>query len=112
MVMWMSRVERKRTERKSKRCFRICIFVQIVLLVCGLLIVDSQIRVTLGTDETCLVSYKKTEDDRYIIHIMGDSHLIDVPAIKSQTYNKFAQLREMTYSIIERIEQRFKNTSY
>lgn len=104
MVMWMSRVERKKIENKFKRFFRICIFVQIILLICGLLAVDFQIRTTLGIDEAGLMSYKQAGDGKYIVHIMGNSYLVDVSSIKSQIYDKFAQLRKMTYSIRERTE--------
>lgn len=108
----MSRVERKKIENKFKRFCRICIFIQIILLICGLLVVDFQIRTTLGIDEVGLLSYKQTEDSKYVVHIMGDSHLVDVSTIKAQTYDKFAQLKKMIYSIRERMEQRFKSTSY
>ncbi len=104
MVMWMSRVERKRIENRFKRFLRICIFIQIILLICGLLIVDLQIRTTLGIDEAGLISYKRIGDGKYIVHIMGDSHSVDVSTIRSQIYDKFAQLKKMTYSIREWIE--------
>lgn len=107
MVMWMSRVERKKKENKLKRFLRICILIQIILLICGLLAVDFQIRTTLGIDETGLISYRRTGDGNYIVHIMGDSHPVDILAIKSQIHNKFAQLKKMTYSIRERIRQVF-----
>ena len=107
MVMWMGRVERKKIENRLKRFLRICTLIQIILLICGLLVVDLQIRTTLGIDETALMSYRQTEDGNYIVHIMGDSHLVDIFAIKSQIHDKFAQLREMTYSIRERIGQVF-----
>lgn len=113
MVMWMmSRMERKRIKRKFKRFLRICIFVQIILLICGLLIVDFQIRTTLGIDEAGLISFKRIGDGKYAVHIMGNSHSIDISAIKLQTCDRFAQLREMTYSISEWVEQRLKNASY
>lgn len=104
MVMWMNRVERKREENKLKRFFKICIFIQIVLLICSLLTVDFQIRTTLGIDEVCLISYKKIDKDKYRVHIMGDSHLVDISTIKSRIHNKFAQLRKMTYSIREKVK--------
>ncbi|MCK9267127.1 MAG: hypothetical protein M0P14_00210 [Alkaliphilus sp.] len=107
MVMWMSRVERKKIENKLKRFFRICVFIQITLLICGLLAVDFQIRTTLGIDETGLISYRQTGDGNYIVHIMGDSHLVDISVIRSQLHNKFAQLKKMTYSIREKIWQVF-----
>ena len=107
MVMWMSRVERKKTENKLKRFFRICILIQIILLICGLLAVDFQIRTTLGIAEAGLISYRQAGDGNYVVYIMGDSHLVDISVIKSQIHNKFAQLKKMIYSIREKIGQVF-----
>lgn len=112
MVMWMSRVERKKTENKVKRFFRVCMFLQIILLIFGLLAVDFQIRTTLGIDEVSLISYKQIDNSEYIVHIMGKSHSIDAPIKKVQIYHKFAQIKEMTYSIREWIKERFKNIIY
>jgi len=101
----MSRVERKKAENKFKRFSRICIFIQIIFLVCGLLVTDFQIRTMLGIDdEAGLLSYGQAEEGRYIVHIMGDSYLIDISTIVSRIYNKFAQLRKIAYSIKGRLE--------
>ncbi|MDI9475462.1 MAG: hypothetical protein ACOX0L_04435 [Natronincolaceae bacterium] len=80
----MSRAGRKKTENKLKRLFKICILIQITLLICGLLAVDFQIRTTLGIDEVSLISYKQEGEGRYIIHIMGNSYLFDVSTYRIQ----------------------------
>ncbi|HZK57635.1 MAG TPA: hypothetical protein VFD17_04915 [Clostridia bacterium] len=103
----MSRVERKKAENRFKRFSGVCIFIQIIFLICGLLVTDFQIRTMLGIDEASLFSYKQAGKGKYIIHIMGDSYSVDVSTIISQMHNKFAQLRKMAYSIKGRIEQGF-----
>lgn len=107
MVMWMSRIERKKIENKSKRFFKLCLFLQIVLLICGLLAVDFQIRRMLGIDEVSLIGYKQGENGKHIVHVMGDSYLVDSSMIKAEIHNKFAQLKEIAYSIKEWIEQKW-----
>lgn len=95
----MSRIKRKKIERRYKRFFAICIFAQLILLICGLLFVDFQVRATLGMDETSLISYRRTGENKYIVNIMGGSHLVDISTMRGKLFYKFAQLREMTYSI-------------
>lgn len=99
MVMWMSRKERKRKEKRRRRLVIICIFIQVLLLAYGLLLVDSQIRTTLGIDGISLISYEELEGDKYSVNIMGNSHIIDIYGLRGRIGQLFAQLREMSYSI-------------
>lgn len=108
----MSRVERKKIENKFKRFRRICIFIQIILLICGLLVVDSQVRATLGIDEIGLISCKHTGGSEYKIYIMGNPYMIDFSTIRFKTYDKFAQLNKMAYSIREWVKQGLQRVSY
>lgn len=108
MVMWMSRVERKKVEKKSKKYFKICLFIQIILLIFGLIAVDFEIREMLGIDESSLIGYKQLENRQYIVHIMGESYLVDVSKIGSQINKKFEEFGEVTYNIKKMIENKWQ----
>lgn len=99
MVMWMSRTERKKAQKKEKSYLKLCIFITILLLISGLIAVDYQIRAMLAIDEATLIGYERLENNQYIIYLMGDSHLIDVTILAAQIDNKFAEFKEIAYNI-------------
>lgn len=79
----------------------------IILLISGLIAVDFEVREMLAIDKSGLIGYKQLENGRYILHIMGDSHLVDTVMLRSQINNKFAELGEMTYNIKEWIQSKW-----
>jgi len=101
MVMWMSRIERKRIEKKLKIHFKIYIFIIFVLLISGLIAVDFEVRSMLAIDEFGLIGYQQLENDQYIVHLIGKNYLVDTVILRTQVYNKFAEFREIAYNIRE-----------
>ena len=103
----MSRVQRKKIERRSRIYFKICMFLMISLLIYGLLTVDLSIRKILAIDESSLIDYRQLGDNQYIVHIMGKDHFINTKVLRSQINNKFAEFGEIAYNIREWIENKW-----
>ena len=108
MVMWMSRVERKKIEKKSNKYFKLYLVLQIILLICALIFVDFQIRGMLGTYESRLIGYDRIENQQYNIHVMGNSYLIDISILQSNLDNIFADFQEIAYNIKDWLENKLQ----
>lgn len=102
----MSRVERKRLEKKSQKHKKIYFFILAILLISSLITVDFQVRTMLGIDEHRLIGYEEIKNNEYIIQVMGSSYLIDTLEMKNTIDNLFAEFKEMTYNVKIWIESR------
>jgi len=105
--MWMSRVERKKIEKKSKKHFKVYFFFMVIVLIFGLITVDFQVRGMLAIDESGLIGYKQLGNNQYVIQILGNNHLIDTTVLRSQIDNKFAEFGEIAYTIKTWIENKW-----
>lgn len=106
MVMWMSRVERKKIERKSNKYFKIYILIQIILLITTLIFVDFQVRDMLGIYESRLVGYHSLGNKQYHLDLIGKSYLVDITVVEDYLNNIFADFQEIAYNIEEWLEDK------
>ncbi|WP_198006338.1 hypothetical protein [Alkaliphilus oremlandii] len=99
MVMWMSRIENKKREKKIKRYMRMGVTMTVILLIFGVLAVDFRIRKSLAIEEVSLIDYKHLKEYQYLVHIMGKNYVLDFSELSGALNNKFAEFREIAYNI-------------
>lgn len=108
MVMQMSRIERKKTEKKRKRFFKLFIILEIIILISGLILVDLSTRQMIGLEQNFLIGYEKQDFGESTIYLMGDKHNINTDKIYRMAYKVFAEFREIAYNTKEWLKNKTK----